>query len=116
MRAIAGIASPRRITTICDNTFASPINQQPISLGIDVVVHSATKYLGGHHDLIAGAVMGTRERLNKIWSFTNMFGPTLGPIDAWLLLRGLRTLPLRMRHHNEAGCRVGPAPRASSED
>ena len=50
--------------------------------------------------------MGTRERLNKIWSFTNMFGPTLGPIDAWLLLRGLRTLPLRMRHHNEAGCRV----------
>jgi cystathionine beta-lyase/cystathionine gamma-synthase len=106
LRAIAGIASPRGITTICDNTFASPINQQPISLGIDVVVHSATKYLGGHHDLIAGAVMGTRERLNKIWSFTNMFGPTLGPIDAWLLLRGLRTLPLRMRHHNEAGCRV----------
>lgn len=106
LRAIADLARPREITTICDNTFASPINQQPIALGIDVVVHSATKYLGGHHDLIAGAVVGTRERLNKIWSFTNMFGPTLGPIDAWLLLRGLRTLPLRVRHHNEVGCAV----------
>jgi cystathionine beta-lyase/cystathionine gamma-synthase len=106
LRAIADLARARGITTICDNTFASPINQQPIKHGIDVVVHSATKYLGGHHDLIAGSVMGSRERLEKIWSFTNMFGPTLGPIDAWLLLRGLRTLPLRVRHHNEAGCAV----------
>jgi cystathionine beta-lyase/cystathionine gamma-synthase len=106
LRAIAKLAAPRGITTICDNTFASPINQQPIALGIDLVVHSATKYLGGHHDLIAGAIVGSRERLDKIWSFTNMFGPTLGPIDAWLLLRGLRTLPLRVRHHNEAGCAV----------
>jgi cystathionine beta-lyase/cystathionine gamma-synthase len=106
LRAIANLAQPRGIVTICDNTFASPINQQPISHGIDVVVHSATKYLGGHHDLIAGAVLGSQERVEKIWSFTNMFGPTLGPIDAWLLLRGLRTLPLRVRHHNEAGCAV----------
>jgi cystathionine beta-lyase/cystathionine gamma-synthase len=106
LKAIAELASSRGITTICDNTFASPINQQPIALGIDVVVHSATKYLGGHHDLIAGAAMGSRERLNKIWTFTNMFGPTLGPIDAWLLLRGLRTLPLRVRHHNEVGMAV----------
>ena len=106
LKAIADLARPRGIATICDNTFASPINQQPIALGIDVVVHSATKYLGGHHDLIAGAAMGSRERLNKIWTFTNMFGPTLGPIDAWLLLRGLRTLPLRVRHHNEVGMAV----------
>jgi cystathionine beta-lyase/cystathionine gamma-synthase len=106
LKAIAELARPRGITTICDNTFASPINQQPIALGIDVVVHSATKYLGGHHDLIAGAAMGSQVRLNKIWSFTNMFGPTLGPIDAWLLLRGLRTLPLRVRHHNEVGMAV----------
>ena len=106
LRAIADLAKQHDITTICDNTFASPINQQPIAHGIDVVVHSATKYLGGHHDLIAGAVLGSSEHVETIWRFTNMFGPTLGPIDAWLLLRGLRTLPLRVRHHNEVGCAV----------
>jgi cystathionine beta-lyase/cystathionine gamma-synthase len=106
LRAIAGLARQHAITTICDNTFASPINQQPIAHGIDVVVHSATKYLGGHHDLIAGAVLGSSNHVETIWRFTNMFGPTLGPIDAWLLLRGLRTLPLRVRHHNEVGCAV----------
>ena len=106
LRAIANLAKQHDITTICDNTFASPINQQPIAHGIDVVVHSATKYLGGHHDLIAGAVLGSSEHVETIWRFTNMFGPTLGPIDAWLLLRGLRTLPLRVRHHNEVGCAV----------
>ncbi|HYP59325.1 MAG TPA: aminotransferase class I/II-fold pyridoxal phosphate-dependent enzyme [Thermomicrobiales bacterium] len=106
LRAIANLAKQHGITTICDNTFASPINQQPIAHGIDVVVHSATKYLGGHHDLIAGAVLGSSEHVETIWRFTNMFGPTLGPIDAWLLLRGLRTLPLRVRHHNEVGCAV----------
>src|SRR6476661_4245597 len=106
LRAVANRARQHGITTICDNTFASPINQQPIAHGIDVVVHSATKYLGGHHDLIAGAVLGSSEHVETIWRFTNMFGPTLGPIDAWLLLRGLRTLPLRVRHHNEVGCAV----------
>jgi cystathionine beta-lyase/cystathionine gamma-synthase len=106
LRAIANLAKQHGITTICDNTFASPINQQPISHGVDIVVHSATKYLGGHHDLIAGAVLGSSEHIETVWRFTNMFGPTLGPIDAWLLLRGLRTLPLRVRHHNEAGCAV----------
>jgi cystathionine gamma-lyase len=106
LSAVANLARQHGITTICDNTFASPINQQPISHGIDIVVHSATKYLGGHHDLIAGAVLSSSERIEAVWRFTNMFGPTLGPIDAWLLLRGLRTLPLRVRHHNEAGCAV----------
>ncbi|MDQ2683350.1 MAG: PLP-dependent aspartate aminotransferase family protein, partial [Chloroflexota bacterium] len=103
LRAVADLARAREIVTVCDNTFASPINQHPIAHGIDVVVHSATKYLGGHHDLIAGAVVTSAERARQIWSFTNMFGPTLGPIDAWLLLRGLRTLPLRVRQHNESG-------------
>jgi cystathionine beta-lyase/cystathionine gamma-synthase len=106
LRAVAALARERGIVTICDNTFASPINQQPLNLGIDVVVHSATKYLGGHHDLLAGVVVSDAERTTKIWSFTNMFGPTLGPIDAWLLLRGLRTLPLRVRQHNESGVAV----------
>ncbi len=106
LRAVSALAKANDIVTICDNTFASPINQRPIEYGIDVVVHSATKYLGGHHDLIAGVVVTSKERSQKIWSFTNMFGPTLGPIDSWLLLRGLRTLPLRVRQHNESGMTV----------
>lgn len=106
LSAVAGLARERDIVTICDNTFASPINQRPLDLGVDVVVHSATKYLGGHHDLLAGIVVASANRASKIWTFTNMFGPTLGPIDAWLLLRGLRTLPLRVRQHNESGMAV----------
>jgi cystathionine beta-lyase/cystathionine gamma-synthase len=106
LAAIATLAEANGITTICDNTFASPINQQPHGLGIDIVIHSATKYLGGHHDLIAGVACGSKESIDKVWSFVNMFGPTPGPIDAWLLLRGLRTLPLRVRQHNESGLAV----------
>ena len=106
LAAIAEIARERGIVTVCDNTFASPINQRPIELGIDVVVHSGTKYLGGHHDLIAGAVVATEERLKAIWSTSQALGATLGPIDAWLLLRGIRTLPLRVRQHNETGCSI----------
>jgi len=106
LAAIAALAKEHGITTICDNTFASPVNQQPATLGIDLVIHSATKYLGGHHDLIAGVICGSAERIDKVWSFVNMFGPTAGPIDAWLLLRGLRTLPLRVRQHNESGMAV----------
>ena len=106
LAAVAEMAKERGIVTVCDNTFASPINQRPIELGIDVVVHSGTKYLGGHHDLIAGAVVTTEERLKGIWSTSQALGVTLGPIDAWLLLRGIRTLPLRVRQHNETGCAV----------
>ena len=106
LAAVAAVARDRGIATICDNTFASPINQRPAEFGIDIVIHSATKYLGGHHDLIAGVACGSRETINRVWSFVNMFGPTAGPIDAWLLLRGLRTLPLRVRQHNESGMTV----------
>jgi cystathionine gamma-lyase len=106
LRAVADMAKGRGIVTVCDNTFASPVNQQPHALGIDIVIHSATKYLGGHHDLIAGVACGSTEAINKVWTFVNMFGPTAGPIDAWLLLRGLRTLPLRVRQHNESGMTV----------
>ncbi|MGE3797320.1 MAG: PLP-dependent aspartate aminotransferase family protein [Thermomicrobiales bacterium] len=98
--AIAQMARERSIVTLADNTFASPLNQQPLSLGIDLSVHAGTKYLGGHHDLLAGVVCGSTERVERIWNTSIMLGATASPFDAWLLLRGLRTLPLRVRQHN----------------
>jgi cystathionine beta-lyase/cystathionine gamma-synthase len=83
-----------------DNTFASPLNQRPIALGADLVMHSATKFLGGHHDLTAGVVVGSQGLTDEIWKTAITLGATLSPMDAWLLLRGLRTLGLRVRQHN----------------
>ncbi len=83
-----------------DNTFASPINQRPLSLGADIVLHSATKYLGGHHDLTAGVLLSSAERCRVIWGDAITLGATLSPMDAWLLLRGLRTLAVRVRQIN----------------
>lgn len=99
--AVAAIARSRKITTLIDNTFATPINQRPIDLGIDLVFHSATKYFGGHSDLIAGVVMGSEQAIKTVWNTHVMLGTALGPFDAWLMLRGLRTLSLRVRQHNE---------------
>lgn len=99
--AVAKLARSRGITTLIDNTFATPINQRPLDLGIDLSFHSATKYFGGHSDLIAGAVMGSAEWIMKIWNAHVILGAALGPFDAWLVLRGLRTLSLRVRQHNE---------------
>ena len=76
------------------------MNQQPHALGVDVVVHSATKYLGGHHDLTAGAVCTSHALAEKIWRMHITLGAVLSPMDAWLLLRGLRTLPLRVERIN----------------
>ena len=101
LRAVAAIAKDKGITTLIDNTFATPINQRPLDLGIDLTFHSATKYFGGHSDLIAGAVMGSAEWITKIWNTHVLLGASLGPFDAWLVLRGLRTLALRVRQHNE---------------
>lgn len=100
LAAVAAIARERGITTICDNTFASPLNQQPHALGIDVVVHSATKILGGHHDLTAGAICCSNELAEKIWRMHITLGSVLSPMDAWLLLRGLRTLAVRVERIN----------------
>lgn len=100
LAAVAELAKPRGIITVADNTFASPLNQKPHALGIDVVVHSATKYFGGHHDITAGAVCCSREMAEKIWSMHVTLGAVLSPMDAWLLLRGLRTLALRMERIN----------------
>jgi methionine-gamma-lyase len=101
LRAVAAIARSRKITTLIDNTFATPLNQRPLDFGIDLVFHSATKYFGGHSDLIAGVVMGSKEAITNVWNTHVMLGATLGPFDAWLVLRGLRTLSLRVRQHNE---------------
>ncbi len=100
LAAVAALARERGITTICDNTFASPLNQQPHALGIDVVVHSATKILGGHHDLTAGAICCSHELAEKIWRMHITLGSVLSPMDAWLLLRGLRTLAVRVERIN----------------
>ncbi|MCE9582257.1 MAG: PLP-dependent transferase [Planctomycetes bacterium] len=89
------------ILTLVDNTFATPYNLRPIEHGIDLVIHSATKYLGGHSDLTAGVVCGKKDHIARIRERLKLFGPTLSPFDAWLLNRGLKTFPLRMRAHNE---------------
>jgi methionine-gamma-lyase len=101
LSAIGKLARERGILTVCDNTVATPFNQRPLEHGIDIVVHSATKAMGGHADIIAGAVAGSQALMEKIWHAVLVIGATLGPIDAWLLLRGLRTLPLRNERLNK---------------
>ncbi|HYY93586.1 MAG TPA: PLP-dependent transferase, partial [Pyrinomonadaceae bacterium] len=100
LSAVAVLAKSRDITTLIDNTFATPINQRPLDLGVDLSVHSGTKYFGGHSDLVAGAIMGSRDRITAIWNTHVILGAALGPFDAWLMLRGLRTLSLRVERHN----------------
>lgn len=97
LSAIAGIAKERGILTMIDNTYCGPLFQQPIRLGIDLVAQSATKYLGGHSDVMGGVITGSRELIKRIFAheFLNI-GAALSPHAAWLLIRGLRTLPLRM--------------------
>lgn len=104
--AIADLARSRNILTFCDNTFASPYNQRPLAHGIDLVMHSATKYLGGHHDLSAGVVAGSQALLAKIWEAHMVVGAVLGPIDGWLLLRGLRTLAVRVKQQNQTALAI----------
>ena len=100
LRFVAEMGKTRDIMTICDNTFATPINQRPLELGIDAVVHSATKYIGGHHDVTAGVLAGSKDFIERVWRFALVAGATLSPFDGWLLLRGLRTLGLRVERHN----------------
>jgi cystathionine gamma-lyase len=87
------------IVLAVDNTFASPYLQQPLQLGADLVIHSTTKYLGGHSDIVGGAVIGSREMLEPIAFYQNAAGGVPGPFDAWLTLRGIKTLAVRMQQH-----------------
>ena len=98
---VSKIAKEAGILTVADNTFATPFNQRPIDLGGDVVVHSGTKYLGGHSDVTAGLLVTSAERAKHIRSVaTKLFGGTIAPQVAWLTLRGIKTLALRMERHN----------------
>jgi methionine-gamma-lyase len=106
LAAVAEMARAKDILTIADNTFATPFNQRPLSAGVDLVLHSATKYLGGHSDLVAGVVVGKKERIDRLWHEHVMLGGVLHPFDAWLLERGLKTFGLRMVRHNENGLAV----------
>lgn len=105
--SIAQIAKTKNVMLAVDNTFASPYLQNPIDLGADVVMHSVTKYLGGHSDVVMGALMLNDEELYKrLWFIYNACGATPGPMDSFLVLRGIKTLHLRMKAHCENGRQV----------
>ena len=94
------MARERGIWTVVDNTFASPYNQRPLTLGADVVLHSTTKYLGGHSDVVGGAIITSNDQIYERMKFLqNAAGAVPGPFDSWLVLRGLKTLAVRMREH-----------------
>ena len=106
---IARFAKANKILTVCDNTFASPFNQQPLNHGFDIVIHSATKYLGGHSDLIAGAmVIGKKDKklINRMSNIHNSLGPITSAFDSYLLLRSLKTLVVRMERHNKSAMEI----------
>jgi len=97
LRAVSELAKAENIITICDNSYCTPLYQQPISLGIDIVLQSGTKYIGGHSDTIAGVLSGSHEMTRKIFQSEYMnIGSGIQPFNAWLLIRGLRTLPARL--------------------
>ncbi len=107
LRACGAVARERGIVTIMDNSWATPIFQRPIELGIDVVVHSASKYLSGHSDVVAGALVASQKIVDEVVRHEHaILGGNIGPFEAWLLVRGLRTLPVRMPVHQAAATAV----------
>lgn len=101
LREVAELGKKHGCITVIDNTFATPINQTPSDFGFDVILHSATKYLGGHSDIIAGAVAGPEEIIKTLRKTLRILGPTLDPFAAWLMLRGMKTLDVRVKRQNE---------------
>ena len=107
LRAIARLAHERNLLAITDNTFMTPYYQRPLELGFDIVVHSATKFLGGHSDLIAGLAVTRDEQVGRrLKTIQNSFGAVLGPQDAWLVLRGIKTLGVRMDAQQQSAGRI----------
>jgi cystathionine gamma-synthase len=104
--AVLNIARQHKLLTIIDATMATPYNIKPLEMGLDIVIHSATKYLGGHNDLLAGVVLGKQDVLNDLNRTQRMIGATPGPLTCFLLERGLKTFSLRMEHHNRAGLAI----------
>jgi cystathionine beta-lyase/cystathionine gamma-synthase len=107
LAGVVSIAKDRGILLCCDNTFATPAIQHPLDLGFDIVMHSATKYLGGHSDVVSGILVTGNEKLaERIRFIHNSAGPILSPFDSYLVLRGIKTLGLRMRRHCENALRI----------
>ena len=99
LRGLASLAKARNLLLVVDNTFLSPICLRPLDEGVDIVLHSCSKYMNGHSDLIAGSVSGSRKYVDRIWSQMLKFGGNVNPLSAFLLERGLKTLALRMQAH-----------------
>lgn len=107
IKAVVAIAKAHDLLTIADNTFLSPVLQKPIKLGVDIVVHSATKFLAGHSDILAGAaITDDKELADRIYFVQNAVGATLGVSDAWLLLRGIKTLGIRMKQSSATATKL----------
>jgi cystathionine beta-lyase/cystathionine gamma-synthase len=107
LEAVAWLAKEKNIKTICDNTWATPMFQHPLDLGIDFEVHSVSKYLGGHSDLVAGAVLGKKQAMEQLFAKEyEWLGGKISPFEAWLLIRSMRTLPVRMQRHQENAMKV----------
>ena len=106
LEAVTNLAKAKGILTFCDNTFATPINQRPMEHGVDIVMHSATKYIGGHHDLLAGSITASSEIMDRIWDMSMNTGAIPAPFNSWLALRGIRTLELRVLQQNANGLAI----------
>lgn len=107
INVLVAIAKEHDLKTVMDNTFATPYNQQPLSYGVDIVAHSMTKYIGGHADILAGALIGKKEFIEYCrWNTNKFFGGVIAPQTAWLAHRGIKTLAIRMERHNSNALRV----------
>lgn len=105
--ALAALAKKHGVVSVIDNSWASPVFQRPLTLGVDLVLHSASKYLGGHSDVVAGVVAGSKDLIGRIRAEAYPYlGGKLSPFDAWLLVRGLRTLPIRMKAHEASALAI----------
>ncbi|SDL32340.1 trans-sulfuration enzyme family protein [Kriegella aquimaris] len=106
LKGVAEVAKKHGIVSMIDNTFASPVNQNPIDFAIDVVIHSATKYMGGHSDILAGAVASSEANINRIYNLAKNFGGSLSDYTVWLLERSLKTMGIRVKAQNENAQRM----------
>ena len=101
LEAVAKLAKDHSLVSMIDNTFASPVNQNPIDFGIDIVIHSATKYMGGHSDILAGTVISSEENIERIFQMAKNFGGSLSDYTVWLLERSIKTMGIRVKAQNE---------------
>ena len=101
LEAVANLAKEHNLVSMIDNTFASPVNQNPIDFGIDIVIHSATKYMGGHSDILAGTVISSEDKIERIFQMAKNFGGSLSDYTVWLLERSIKTMGIRVKAQNE---------------